>query len=743
MSVGGELTSYQYDGDDLRVTTSRGDSVVYQLVDRGNVIGQTVVSGEDQQSVSYVRGLGYISRHAGTHTSYYFDNGQGDVVQTRDAAGNAENQYEYDIFGEATLCVEEYENPFRYRGEQYDSETGNIYLRSRYYSPTQGRFLTQDSFAGMQSQPNTLNLYTYCGNDPVNNIDPSGHLYVGAAWEAYVQANKNNPDSVDYELIQGILKSAARAKAEWELADDQGPSYVYRLNELTEKYYQEKLQEDNGQENSGVEKPGKTAGFRPGGSIGGSGGSGPIGGGSGGGGGSSGPSVLDPVEDIMKALELGDVAKAEEMLMKLRKQNLAAFRRFMQTYVKKRGGVNKDMPDNIYQMLLGAWDGPPVYEDEYGVKRRKPTGIREENWYNRYSNYEFGLFDAINWLVQTGGDINFVLQMRDLQDLTYDHNGNQEFDAWKAEDISAKWQAGIIQIFMSAYDAMNTAGIKVNMPSFYIGAVETKPETLLNYYENGVETHKGIYDQVVDYLGGDTSMIAGAYYGEDVSMDDLSKLQDVSWFMHEDRGKPLLWIPYYGTGETADKYFDRISKIAAQVHDCEWGSRPLFDTIIMQPGLFYSPDRDFGEIEALVGKINEWDNEGKPHSTLGLELEYDMSLVTGRDDPGYSLRNYEKKERFFHYLKHIAPLMGSMPIGIYSGGPNEQAYSTPHMNNNKHNTGNHRVQDSWQSFETGNGTPYSQFLFAYKSGNLIYDINEHLFRGKPMSQKLYQFLKEK
>ena len=178
--------------------------MVYQLVDRGNVIGQTVVSGEDRQSVSYVRGLGYISRHAGTHTSYYFDNGQGDVVQTRDAAGNVENQYEYDIFGEATLCVEEYENPFRYRGEQYDSETGNIYLRARYYNPTQGRFLTQDSFAGMQSQPNTLNLYAYCGNDPVNNIDPSGHLFEGPGWEAYVEANWNNEDSFYYDMMQEI-----------------------------------------------------------------------------------------------------------------------------------------------------------------------------------------------------------------------------------------------------------------------------------------------------------------------------------------------------------------------------------------------------------------------------------------------------------------------------------------------------------------------------------------------------------
>ena len=121
------------------------------------------------------------------------------MVQTRDAAGNAENQYEYDIFGEATLCVEEYENPFRYRGEQYDSETGNIYLRSRYYSPTQGRFLTQDSFAGMRSQPNTLNLYTYCGNDPVNNIDPSGHLFAGPDYEAWIARQQSG--GLDYAAL--------------------------------------------------------------------------------------------------------------------------------------------------------------------------------------------------------------------------------------------------------------------------------------------------------------------------------------------------------------------------------------------------------------------------------------------------------------------------------------------------------------------------------------------------------------
>ena len=45
-----------------------------------------------------------------------------------------------------------------------------LYLQQRYYDPDVGRFLTPDpiGFAG------GLNLYAYCGNDPVNNVDPSG-----------------------------------------------------------------------------------------------------------------------------------------------------------------------------------------------------------------------------------------------------------------------------------------------------------------------------------------------------------------------------------------------------------------------------------------------------------------------------------------------------------------------------------------------------------------------------------------
>jgi uncharacterized protein RhaS with RHS repeats len=48
-------------------------------------------------------------------------------------------------------------------------------LRSRYYDPEVGRFISEDSYWGKSSDPLSLNLYTYCQNDPIQYYDPSGH----------------------------------------------------------------------------------------------------------------------------------------------------------------------------------------------------------------------------------------------------------------------------------------------------------------------------------------------------------------------------------------------------------------------------------------------------------------------------------------------------------------------------------------------------------------------------------------
>ena len=46
-------------------------------------------------------------------------------------------------------------------------ETATVYLRARNYNPSTGRFTQRDSYAGRRTDPLSLNLYTYCANNPV------------------------------------------------------------------------------------------------------------------------------------------------------------------------------------------------------------------------------------------------------------------------------------------------------------------------------------------------------------------------------------------------------------------------------------------------------------------------------------------------------------------------------------------------------------------------------------------------
>ena len=83
--------------------------------------------------------------------------------------GNPENAYEYDAFGVLLGRHENVPNRLLSGGQQYDGETEQYYLRSRYYNPVIGRFMQEDVYRG-----DGLNLYAYCANNPVMYYDPSG-----------------------------------------------------------------------------------------------------------------------------------------------------------------------------------------------------------------------------------------------------------------------------------------------------------------------------------------------------------------------------------------------------------------------------------------------------------------------------------------------------------------------------------------------------------------------------------------
>ncbi len=91
--------------------------------------------------------------------------------------------YRYDAYGNTTKSNNTLNNPYQYNAEYTDSSTGLQYLRARYYDSSQGRFTAKDTLLGSIEKPITLNLYTYCGNNPLNLIDLSGHGWWKDRWE--------------------------------------------------------------------------------------------------------------------------------------------------------------------------------------------------------------------------------------------------------------------------------------------------------------------------------------------------------------------------------------------------------------------------------------------------------------------------------------------------------------------------------------------------------------------------------
>ncbi len=64
---------------------------------------------------------------------------------------------------------------FSFTGAPYFSGIGLYQMGARFYNPSTGRFITRDTYRGNIYQPWTQNLYTYCNNNPINYVDPSGH----------------------------------------------------------------------------------------------------------------------------------------------------------------------------------------------------------------------------------------------------------------------------------------------------------------------------------------------------------------------------------------------------------------------------------------------------------------------------------------------------------------------------------------------------------------------------------------
>lgn len=63
----------------------------------------------------------------------------------------------------------------KFIGQRLD-DTGLYYYGARYYDVTIGRFISPDTIVPGPANPQAFNRYSYCMNNPLKFIDPTGHL---------------------------------------------------------------------------------------------------------------------------------------------------------------------------------------------------------------------------------------------------------------------------------------------------------------------------------------------------------------------------------------------------------------------------------------------------------------------------------------------------------------------------------------------------------------------------------------
>ena len=158
-TVNGSTRRYVWNSSQLMADVGVSDAFYFHYSSGGELIGYTYKTAEAETECILVK------------------NQQGDVERVISADGTILASYTYDAWGntltaEGTLAQQ---NPIRYRGYYFDTETSLYYLQSRYYDSAVGRFINADGYTSTDANGLlSANMFAYCENNPISRFDPEG-----------------------------------------------------------------------------------------------------------------------------------------------------------------------------------------------------------------------------------------------------------------------------------------------------------------------------------------------------------------------------------------------------------------------------------------------------------------------------------------------------------------------------------------------------------------------------------------
>lgn len=207
-TVGTQQTTYAFDARDQLTTVEKSDAgspPVLQARYRYNADGMRIDGEENGQARRYTwdtdqliltqepdntlsryqwgpnRLSSLISTQNGvTHRDWYLFDALGSVTALISETGALSARYHFDAFGKIIEQTGDTNNRFTFTGHQHDDITGLYYFKARYYDPSQGRFVSEDSYEGTLQTPESRNHYLYAYANPTVYIDLTGYAACAA-----------------------------------------------------------------------------------------------------------------------------------------------------------------------------------------------------------------------------------------------------------------------------------------------------------------------------------------------------------------------------------------------------------------------------------------------------------------------------------------------------------------------------------------------------------------------------------
>lgn len=176
------IRRYVYSGENILFEYD-GSSVLLAKYTHSNLKSDDVLSVD-------ITTAGVQAKMSTTAGSYmYLKDHLGSVTDITDAGGNVVQKYDYSSFGKINSIKDGsgtditaspiINTSYTYTGREIDEESGLYYYRARYYDSSIGRFLQKDPDPGKVMNPITVNnKYSYVGNNPIMNTDPSGKWFL-------------------------------------------------------------------------------------------------------------------------------------------------------------------------------------------------------------------------------------------------------------------------------------------------------------------------------------------------------------------------------------------------------------------------------------------------------------------------------------------------------------------------------------------------------------------------------------